>query len=117
MDPIGFAFENYDAIGKWRTKDGKFDVDPSGTLPDNKAFKGPAELKKILKDKKDLFARNLVEKLMIYALGRGLEHYDRPAIDAVVAALAKNEYKFSVLVTEITKSLPFRYRRGKEQSR
>jgi hypothetical protein len=117
MDPIGFAFENYDAIGKWRTKDGKFEIDPSGTLPDNKVFKGPAELKKILKDKKDLFARNLVEKLMIYALGRGLEHYDRPAIDAIVAALAKNEYKFSVLVTEITKSLPFRYRRGKEQSR
>src|SRR4051794_30334266 len=116
MDPIGFAFENYDAIGKWRTKDGKFDVDPSGTLPDNKTFKGPAELKKILKDKKDLFARNLVEKLMIYALGRGLEHYDRPAIDAVVAALAKNDYKFSVLATEITKSLPFRYRRGKELS-
>ena len=90
--------------------------EPNAHLPDNKTFKGPAELKKILKDKKDLFARNLVEKLMIYALGRGLEHYDRPAIDAVVAALAKNDYRFSVLVTEITKSLPFRYRRGKELS-
>src|SRR6202007_1217817 len=76
MDPIGFAFENYDAIGKWRTKDGKFHVDASGTLPDKKTFNGPGELKKILKDKKDLFARNLAEKMMIYALGRGLEHYD-----------------------------------------
>jgi hypothetical protein len=114
MDPIGFAFENYDAIGKWRTKDGKFDIDPSGTLPDGQSFKGPAELKQILKDKKDLFARNLVEKMLVYALGRGLEHSDKPAVDAITAVLAKNDYRFSVLAAEIAKSFPFRMRRGKE---
>ena len=81
MDPLGFAFENYDAIGTFRTKDGKFPIDPSGTLPDGKSFKGPAELKAILKGKKDLFARCLTEKMLTYALGRGLEYYDRPAVD------------------------------------
>jgi hypothetical protein len=116
MDPIGFAFENYDAIGKWRASDGKFAIDPAGTLPDGRSFKGPQELKTILRDKKDLFARNLAEKLLTYALGRGLEHYDKPAVDAVVSALAKNDYRFSVLVTEVVKSFPFLMRRGKPEA-
>jgi hypothetical protein len=114
MDPLGFAFENYDAIGKFRAKDGGFPIDASGVLPDGKSFTGPAELKVILKDKKDLFARCLTEKMLIYALGRGLEHYDKPTVDAVTAALAKNDYKFSTLVAEIAKSFPFRMRRGKD---
>jgi mono/diheme cytochrome c family protein len=117
MDPIGFAFENYDAVGKYRATDGKFRIDPSGTLPGGKTFKGPAELKKILMEKKDLFARCLTEKMMIYALGRGLEYYDRPAVDGAVAALAKKNYKFSALVGAIVQSFPFRMRRGKDQSR
>jgi hypothetical protein len=116
MDPIGFAFENYDAVGRYRSHDGKFAIDPSGTLPDGKSFKGPAELKKVLRDKKDLFARNLAEKMLTYALGRGLEPHDRPAVDGIVAALEKNEYRFSTLVSEIAKSFPFRMRRGKERS-
>jgi mono/diheme cytochrome c family protein len=114
MDPLGFAFENYDAIGKYRWQDGKFPIDPSGTLPGGKSFSGAAELKAILKGKKELVARCLAEKMLTYALGRGLEHYDAPAVDAVVAGLAKNDYRFSALVTEISKSLPFRMRRGKE---
>ena len=114
MDPLGFAFENFDAIGKYRSQDGKFPIDASGTLPGGKTFDGPAELKAILKGKKDLVARCIAEKMLTYALGRGLEHYDTPAVDAIVAALAKNDYRFSTLVTEISKSLPFRMRRGKE---
>jgi mono/diheme cytochrome c family protein len=114
MDPIGFAFENYDAIGAFRTKDEGLPIDPSGTLPDGKSFKGPAELKQILKGKKELFCRCLTEKMLTYALGRGVEYYDRPTVEHVNAALAKNDYRFSVLVTEIVKSDPFRLRRGKE---
>jgi hypothetical protein len=117
MDPIGFAFENYDAVGAFRTKDGKFPIDPSGTLPDGRSFKGPGDLKKILKDKKDLFARNLAEKMLTYALGRGLEHYDKPAVDRIVAALAKNDYRFSTLVGEVVKSFPFTMRRGKDTAK
>jgi hypothetical protein len=115
MDPLGFAFENFDAIGTFRKKDGGFDVDPSGVLPDGRAFKGPAELKVILKEKKDLFARNLAEKMLTYSLGRGVEYYDRPTLDRVTEALAKANYQFSTLAVEIAKSDPFRMRRGKDQ--
>lgn len=114
MDPLGFAFENYNAIGAFRAKDGDFAIDPSGTLPDGKSFKGPAELKAILKEKKDLFARCLAEKMLTYALGRGLEYYDKPTLDRLQTALTRQDHKFSVLVSEIAKSDPFRLRRGKE---
>jgi mono/diheme cytochrome c family protein len=114
MDPIGFGFENFDAVGAFRTKDGDFPIDPSATLPDGQSFKGPDELKAILRGKKELFARCLAEKMLTYALGRGLEYYDRPAVDRIVAALARNDYKFSTLVAEIARSDPFRLRRGKD---
>jgi hypothetical protein len=117
MDPLGFAFENFNPIGAFRQKDGNFDVDASGTLPDGKTFKGPAELKTILRDKKDLFARNLTEKMLTYALGRGVEYYDQPTIDRIRVALERNDYKFSTLITEIARSDPFRLRRGKELSK
>ncbi len=114
MDPMGFAFENFDAIGKFRSKDGNFAIDPSGTLPSGQSFKGPGELKQILLSKKDLFTRALAEKLLTYALGRGLEYYDKPAVDRIVAQVAKSDYRFSALVVEITRSDPFRMRRGKD---
>jgi hypothetical protein len=110
MDPIGFGFENYNAVGAWRDKDGKFDIDPSGVLPDGQSFKGPAELKTILKNKKDLFSRCLSEKMLTYALGRGLEYYDRPAVDRIVETLDKNNYRFSTLLLEVVKSEPFQMR-------
>jgi hypothetical protein len=113
MDAIGFALENYNAIGAWRTKDGAFDVDAAGAFPDGTSFKGPRELRKVLLDRKDLLARCLIEKLMTYALGRGIEPYDERAIQRIQAALAKDGYKFSTLVVEIVKSDPFRLRRGK----
>jgi hypothetical protein len=114
MDALGFAFENFDAVGKFRSKDGNDPIDPSGTLPSGQAFKGPGELKDILKGKTDLVARNVTEKLMTYALGRGLEYYDERAIKKVVGEMAKNDYKFSTLVTSVVKSDPFLLRRGKE---
>ncbi|HEY7310825.1 MAG TPA: DUF1592 domain-containing protein [Gemmataceae bacterium] len=110
MDPIGFAFENFDAVGAWRDRDGKAAIDPSGTLPGGRSFKGPAELKTILKGKKDLFGRCLTEKMLTYALGRGLEHYDRCAVDKILDALSKNEYRFSVLVRGVVHSDPFQMR-------
>jgi mono/diheme cytochrome c family protein len=112
MDPIGFAFENFDAIGGWRNKDGKFIIDPSGTLPSGQTFQGPAELRTILKGKADLFARCLSEKMLTYALGRGTEPADRCSIEEIARALAKNDYRFSSLVLAVVRSDPFQMRRG-----
>jgi mono/diheme cytochrome c family protein len=113
MDPLGFGFENFDAVGAWRDKDGQFPIDPSGVLPGGQTFKGPVELKAILKTKADEFRRCLTEKMLTYALGRGLESYDKCAVDDIVAALARNNNKFSTLVIEIVKSDPFQKRRGR----
>ncbi|MBI3880995.1 MAG: DUF1588 domain-containing protein, partial [Verrucomicrobia bacterium] len=112
MDALGFAFENYDAIGRFRTGTGEGAIDPSGELPDGKKFSGPAELKALLKEQRPLVVRNLAEKLLTYALGRGLEYYDERAIKRIVAETAKADYKFSALVTGIVKSEPFLLRRG-----
>lgn len=117
MDPLGLAFENFDAIGRFRSKDGGLPIDSSGALPNGQTFKGPQELRKILLDKKELFSRCLVEKMLTYALGRGLDYYDRPAVDQITAALAKDDYHFATMVVEIARSDPFRLRRGKEQDR
>ncbi len=115
MDPIGFAFENYDGIGKFRTTDGEFPIDASGSLPVGQSFQGPKELKQILMGKKELFARTLAEKMLTYATGRGIDFYDRPAVDRIIASLQKQDFKFSTLVTEIAQSDPFRMRRGKDK--
>ena len=113
MDPLGFGFENFDAIGGWRTLDGKAPIDASGVLPGGEAFKGPAELKTILKGRPQDFAHCLAEKMLTYALGRGLERGDRCAVDEVARNVVQNKYVFSSLVLGIVKSEPFRMRRGK----
>ena len=113
MDPLGFGFENFDAIGAWREKDGDAAVDSSGVLPSGQKFRGPKELKAILKAKDKDFVRCLSEKLLTYALGRGVEYYDTCAVDVIVAGTVKNKYKFSQLVLEIVKSDPFQKRKGK----
>jgi hypothetical protein len=110
MDPLGFGLENYDAIGAWREMDGKFPIDPSGTLPNGQTFGGPKELKAILKEKSREFARCMSEKMLTYALGRGLESTDTCAVDAIVESLSSDEMKFSRLVVEVVKSAPFRSR-------
>jgi hypothetical protein len=105
MDPIGFGLENYDAAGQWRTKDGNFDIDNSGTLPNGKSFVGAKALKEILKADAARFARNFTEKLLTYAIGRGLERSDRPVVDSI-----SQNYKFTDLVHAIVNSRPFRMR-------
>ncbi len=112
MDPLGFSLENYDAVGAWRTQEGKFPIDPSGTLPNGKSFKTADELIGILQAEKLAFTEALTEKLLIYALGRGMERADRPAVKTIVTKVAANQYRFSSLVLEIVKSLPFQKRRG-----
>ncbi len=111
MDPLGFALENFDAIGQWRTVDGKLPIDASGTLPNGKQFLGATELTTVLSDDPATFTRCLTEKMMIYALGRGLEGYDRKTVKEIASRVAANQYRFSSLVNEIVNSLPFQQRR------
>ena len=92
MDPIGFALENYNAIGAYRTKDGELEIDATAELPDGTSFNGIADLKQILKDRKQQFVRCLTEKMLTYALGRGLEYYDRPTVDRIVTQLESEGY-------------------------
>jgi Protein of unknown function (DUF1592)/Protein of unknown function (DUF1588)/Protein of unknown function (DUF1587)/Protein of unknown function (DUF1585)/Protein of unknown function (DUF1595)/Planctomycete cytochrome C len=112
LDPLGFGLEKFDAIGAWRTMDGKLPVDDSGELPDGRKFSGPEELRKIILADRDAFAQGLTEKLLIYGLGRGMERYDKPTIKKIAAQVAANNYKFSSVVLEIVNSLPFQMRRG-----
>lgn len=112
MDTLGFGLENYDAIGRWRTKDGKFDIDVSGTFPSGKAFATPAEMRSLLRDELPEFARCLTEKMLTYALGRGLERYDRKTMEEINRKLAAQGYPFQTMVYEIARSLPFQWRRG-----
>lgn len=111
MDAIGVGFENFDPIGRWRDRDGSHAIDASAELPSGQRFSGPAELVHALKDRQNLFVRTLSERMLTYALGRGLEYYDRCAVDRIVKSLSENERRFSVLVTEIVKSEPFRLQR------
>jgi hypothetical protein len=111
MDPLGFGLENFDAIGGWRTKDGQFAINASGTLPDGRTFDGPEGLKMILKSQPDAFAECLTRKLLTYALGRGLESDDDAAVKSIVKNVASEDYRFSSLVMEIVKSEPFQKRR------
>jgi hypothetical protein len=108
MDPIGFSLENFDAIGAWRAKDGDAPVDASGRLVTGESFSGATELIGLLSDKKrDSFIRNLSEKMLIYSLGRGVERFDRPAIDQIAKDVAGGGYRFSSLVLAVVKSVPF----------
>jgi hypothetical protein len=116
MDPLGFGLENFNAIGAWRTEDGKFPVDASGVLPDGRSFQTPAQLKALLKQDRGVFVSCLAEKLLIYALGRGVERYDKPALTAITTKLPSQEYRFSQLVLNIVNSLPFQMRAVRQTS-
>ena len=113
MDPLGFGLENFDGIGAWRDKDGTFPIDASGKLPSGRSFDGPKGLKGILKEKHADFTRCLTEKMMTYALGRGLDYNDRCAVDRIAESVEKDGHKFSRLAVEIVKSDSFRKRRPK----
>ncbi len=110
MDVIGFALETYDAVGKWRTMDGKFPIDPSGTLPNGTPIGGSKDLKNALVAQKNEFVGALAEKLLTYALGRGLERYDKPVIRTIARETAGAGFRFSALVKSIVNSAPFQMR-------
>jgi hypothetical protein len=107
MDPLGFGLENFNAVGQWRDSDGAFPIDSSGTLPGGRKFQGPIQLEAILRAKPDSFARCLTEKMMTYALGRGLTEDDKPAVQNIVSRVAAGGYRFSTLVLEIVNSPEF----------
>ena len=112
IDPAGFALENFDAIGRWRTVDESYnEIDATGVLPDGTRFDGVAELRAALVRRPERFVTTLTEKLMTYALGRGLEHYDMPALRKVVRAGAEDDYRFQTLVLGVVNSYPFLNRR------
>ena len=112
MDVLGFGLENYDGIGKWRTMDGKFPVDASGTLPNGKTFATPAEMRAVLKDQLPEFARCMVEKMLTYSLGRGLGPNDRRTVEEITRNWAASGYPFQSLLYQVVGSLPFQSRRG-----
>jgi mono/diheme cytochrome c family protein len=113
MDPIGFALDNFDAVGRWRTVDASGNsIDPSGVLPDGSAFEGPAGLRDVLLRQPERFARTLTERLLAYALGRSLEHDDAPVVRAIAANSARLEYRFSQFILGVVNSMPFQMRKA-----
>ncbi len=111
MDPLGFGLENFDPTGAWRKQEGGYDVDASGVLPDGTKFSGPTQLKNLLMKDKDQFVKSLSEKLLTYALGRGVSFADRCHLDTIVKQTQKGGYKFSALVEAVVQSDPFRKRK------
>jgi hypothetical protein len=112
MDPIGFALENYDAVGRWRTIEDDAPIDASGGLPDGRSFEGVSGLRQALLGRPDVFMTTFTEKLLTYALGRGVEHYDAPAVRKIVREARAKDSRFSSVVVGIVDSVPFRMRRS-----
>jgi hypothetical protein len=114
LDPIGFGLENFDAIGRWRDQDDNGAlIDASGELPGGVRFSSPSELKAVIGQRLDAFSRNLVEKLLAYALCRRLEGYDEIVVDALMQEIAQDDYRMQTLVTAVVTSYPFTHRRTK----
>ncbi|MGB7323613.1 MAG: DUF1592 domain-containing protein, partial [Rubripirellula sp.] len=108
MDPLGFAMENFDAVGQWRTRDGRDEIDASGKLPDGTEFNGVGDLRRLLStQRREQFVRCVAEKMLIYALGRGTEYYDKCAIDKIMDDSSRRDYKFAYLLAAIIESEPF----------
>jgi len=128
MDPIGFALENFDAIGKWRGAEtiqnwngfyvatSEVAIDASGALPDGTKFQSAGQLEKILLSHPELFVTTLGEKLLTYALGRGVEYYDEPVIRQILREAAANDYRWSAFILSIVRSSPFQMRRSTEET-
>ena len=107
MDPLGFSLENFDAVGRWRSSDAGAPIDSSGVLIDGTKVNGPVALREALLSRPGMFAGNLTEKLLTYALGRGLDFNDTPTVRAIARDAARNDYRFSSLIAGIVKSTPF----------
>ena len=115
MDPIGFSLENFDAIGQWRAEEGGAPIDASTVLQDGTAFEGPAGLRRVLVNQPDQFAGTIAERLLTYALGRGLEYYDQPAIRSIVREARQQDYRWSSLILATVKSMPFQVRKAEQR--
>ena len=113
MDPVGFALENYDAVGRWRDYDAGQPVDSAGSLVDGSRVKGVAGLEAGILKRPDMFVTAMTEKLLTYALGRGIELYDGPAVREVVRRAARDEYRFSAVIWGIINSPAFQQRMSK----
>ena len=114
MDPLGFAMDNYDAIGQWRNDVAGTPIDNTGVLPDGTKVSGVAQLKKIMLERKDLFVKNMFSKMLSYAIGRKLEYYDQLTVKKAAENIKKADYKFSAMVMEVVKSRPFLFRKNIE---
>ena len=112
MDPLGFALENFDGIGQWRATDGVSTIDASGSLPDGTMFKGPEDFRQVLVTRREDFVRTFTEKLLMYSLGRAIQHYDIPSIRAITREAAPANYSWSSLIMGIVKSQPFQMRKA-----
>jgi hypothetical protein len=112
MDPLGFALENFDGLGQWRESTVNGDrIDSSGVLPDGTMFDGPAGLRDVLMSKKDMFVETFTEQLLTYALGRGVEEYDRPVFRQILREAASDNHRWSSIILGIVNSTPFQMRR------
>jgi mono/diheme cytochrome c family protein len=115
MDPLGFALENFNAVGQWReTSEAGKPVDASGTFPDGTRFDGPAQFRRALTDRRDELVTTITEKLLTYALGRGLEYYDAPAVRKIVREAASTDFSWRALILGVVKSMPFQMRRSQQ---
>jgi hypothetical protein len=112
MDPVGFTFENYDAVGRWRTAEEGKPIDASGGLPDGSKFEGVAGLERAILSRPEVFAGVFTEKLLTYGLGRGVEAYDAPAVRTVVRIAQADNFRFSSFILGIVNSTPFQMRRS-----
>ena len=113
IDPMGFPLENFDAVGAWRTEDAGAPVDAAGAMPDGGTFEGVAGLRTVLRGRASgLFVTILTERLLTYALGRGVEYYDAPALRAITRDAARNQHRFSSLILGIVNSVPFQMRQS-----
>jgi hypothetical protein len=112
MDPVGFALENYDAIGRWREIEEGQPVDAAGGLPDGREFLGVEGLEQAILERPEMFIATLTEKLLTFALGRGVEYYDAPAVRKMVREAKDDNYRFSSIILGITQSVPFQMRKA-----
>ena len=113
MDPLGFALDNFDSIGQWRTRDGDALIDASGVLLDGTKVDGPAALRTALLQQKDQYVKAVTGKLLMYALGREIDYYDAPAIRSIVRTASADDYRWSSIILAMVKSPPFQFRRSK----
>jgi hypothetical protein len=112
IDPLGFALENFDPIGRWRTTDAGAPIDSSGALPSGEKLQGVAGLRQVLLADPEQFVGNLTERLLGYALGRGINYYDLPSARKITREAAAGEYRWSSIILGIVKSAPFQMRRS-----